>query len=410
MIETFMSNEQVPDQLLPEESHLLIVDDDPISASILEAQLSRHGFSIKSVSSGAECLAAMDGFLPLIVLLDIEMPDMDGYETCRQVRRQYDRSDLTIIFLSAHDSLDERLRAYDVGGDDFVPKPFDAEELHRKIAVAATIRAQRKEILQTNAMLEQSISTAIQSFSDTGAALRFARNAFGCQTLEALGTLIIDTMNTTQCVCHVYLEGSAALGSSMMTPRGPATPLEESVIGSMRSHDRIFQFKSRMIVNYDSVSILVINMPANDEVFAGRIRDHAATIAEIGQDVVTAISTRANMLLRAQDLKTVALQCNARAENLQSIIQAQQMEVRHELNKMTESIEAMYYKLGLSDQQEHIISQTVRDTVTSVTQLFGQYGKEFLSEASQMMEKLQTASTIDLSPPIHSKPTDELWG
>lgn len=395
---------------LPAGTHLLIVDDDPLASEMLSMALSKHGFAVQSVTSGSACLAAMDAFVPLVILLDIEMPGMDGYETCQSIRNRYDRSELTIIFLSIHDTLDERLRAYDVGGDDFVTKPFDAEEMQRKIGIAVAARAHRKESLATQQFLEESVHGAMQSFSDAGAALRFARGTLGCHTLNALGNLIIEAMHFTDSLCHVYLSGSAAAGTLMLTPSGPATPLEESVIVSMRSHDRIFQFKSRMIVNYEAVSILIVNVPITDEVLAGRIRDYAAIVAEVAQDAVANISLRADMLRQAEELQQLAQSCSDKTLTVQTIGQAQQMEVRQELAKMTERIEAMYYRLGLSDQQESIISDTVRDAVNEVIGLFSQYGNEFSQELVTIIDRLRKVSETRLDTVKQSNPADELWG
>ena len=107
---------------------VLIVDDDPITLGMLESNL-EDDFEVQTVDSGEACLATVQNFAPDLVLLDIEMPGIDGYETCRRLQEGRAGLSLPVIFVSSHDTLEERLMAYESGGTDFVIKPFDADEL-----------------------------------------------------------------------------------------------------------------------------------------------------------------------------------------------------------------------------------------------------------------------------------------
>lgn len=137
-----------------------------------------------------------------------------------------------------------------------------------------------------------------------GYVLKFVRGALGCRSLAALAGLVINSMGITHSKCLVQLRGSTAVGTLTMSPHGMASPLEESVFARIRAHGRIFQFKTRMIVNYDSVSLLVVDMPAKDEGLAGRIRDYAAIIADAAEDAVANISLRADAVQRATELNS----------------------------------------------------------------------------------------------------------
>ena len=148
---------------------LLIVDDEPVVARILDKILRKQGYEARTVDSGDDCLAIMEEFAPGVILLDIEMPDgIDGYETCRRVRSRFDRADLTIIFLSGHDTLEERLQAYDAGGDDFVAKPFDAEELQRKIDLAVDARIARQKLVEEKVSLKETADMAMHGYMRNG--------------------------------------------------------------------------------------------------------------------------------------------------------------------------------------------------------------------------------------------------
>jgi DNA-binding response OmpR family regulator len=389
---------------------LLIVDDDPFAAELMGALFAEQGNDVKLVESGAACLSVMAVFAPQVILLDIEMPGgIDGYETCRQLRSHFDRANLTIIFLSGHDSLDDRLRAYDAGGDDFVAKPFVAEELRRKIAIAIAARIRRRSLVDEKTLAEESVNVLMQGYDEIGTVLKFVRGALGCRSLAALAELIISSMRITRVKCMVQLRGSLAGGTLTMTPNGLATPLEASVFEHMRSHGRIFQFKTRMIVNYDSVALLIADMPTDDEALAGRIRDYAAIIAEAAEDAVANISLRADAVAHAMALKTLAEAGHAGIEQLQTTSRALQADTRFELERMVEKIESMYHRFGLSERQEAEISESARRSKEEVLKMFDHYGVDSNTQFAMILDGLNRASTYQIDMAAASAQAAEVW-
>jgi hypothetical protein len=103
-----------------------------------------------------------------------------------------------------------------------------------------------------------------------------------------MAALTIDSMASFGLKCHVQLRTATA--TLTLTPQGPASPLEESVIERSKAMGRIFSFGNRLIVNYDRVSLLVTNMPVADEPLCGRIRDQAA-ITNLGKERCQYVST-----------------------------------------------------------------------------------------------------------------------
>lgn len=137
---------------------VMVADDDEITRGLLSKSLN-NTFSTYSVFSGQACLAEIAAFKPEVVLLDIEMPGMDGYETCRRLREMHAPNERpAVIFISSHDTLDERLLAYDSGGDDFMAKPFVAEELRRKIAVGIGARIHQRSLVIEKQQAEESVN------------------------------------------------------------------------------------------------------------------------------------------------------------------------------------------------------------------------------------------------------------
>ena len=109
---------------------VLLVDDDEATLRVLELLLSRRGFEVVKAQTAEEGLRKAYRFQPDVVLLDINMPSMDGYEMCRRLREM---SDVPIIFLTALSNTEEVVHGLEVGADDFVTKPWDSDELIARI-------------------------------------------------------------------------------------------------------------------------------------------------------------------------------------------------------------------------------------------------------------------------------------
>jgi len=114
-------------------ARILAVDDDPVNLKVVEHVLSAEGHTILQARNGPEALAAIERERPDLVVLDVMMPEMNGYEVCRRVRQTPAIADVLIILLTAHSSVDSRLQGFEAGADDFMGKPFHPAELQAHV-------------------------------------------------------------------------------------------------------------------------------------------------------------------------------------------------------------------------------------------------------------------------------------
>ena len=110
---------------------LLLVDDEENLRSMLTAALRHSGFDVDVASSGREALERVPETRPDVVVLDVMMPDLDGFEVCRRIRN--DGSQVPVLFLTARDAIDDKVRGLTLGGDDYLVKPFSLEELVARV-------------------------------------------------------------------------------------------------------------------------------------------------------------------------------------------------------------------------------------------------------------------------------------
>jgi CheY-like chemotaxis protein len=112
---------------------ILIVDDEPIGRQLLEAILMPENYELLFAEDGGKAYNKTLEYLPDIILLDVMMPVMDGYEVCRKIRQNHDTAHITIFLITALDDRDSRIKGIDAGADDYISKPFDRVEILAKI-------------------------------------------------------------------------------------------------------------------------------------------------------------------------------------------------------------------------------------------------------------------------------------
>src|SRR5882757_8731068 len=122
----------------PGGERLLVVDDEADIADLLTTGLRFVGFDVRAANTGAEALAIAADFRPHLLVLDVMLPDIDGFELCRQIRR--DREQVGVVFLTARDRTEDAIAGLTVGGDDYISKPFSLDE------VVARIRAVMRRV------------------------------------------------------------------------------------------------------------------------------------------------------------------------------------------------------------------------------------------------------------------------
>ena len=115
----------------PERFRILVVDDEPNIVDVVSMALRYQGFTVESAGDGAGAIAAVSSFKPHLMVLDIMLPDMEGFAVAKRLGAQ--RARLPIVFLTARDATEDKVRGLTMGGDDYVTKPFSLEELVARI-------------------------------------------------------------------------------------------------------------------------------------------------------------------------------------------------------------------------------------------------------------------------------------
>ncbi|MBV1907179.1 MAG: response regulator, partial [Pseudomonadales bacterium] len=140
---------------------VLVVDDVLDNVKLLRYDLEDEGYTVYTASSGMECLAKAEELLPDIILLDIFMPDMDGYETCRRLKADKNLKDVPVILVSAKDLHENVVKGLDAGAQDFVAKPFQFPVVAARVRSQLRTKQVQDQLKQSNAQLLDARRTAI---------------------------------------------------------------------------------------------------------------------------------------------------------------------------------------------------------------------------------------------------------
>ncbi|MCL1465214.1 ATP-binding protein [Argonema galeatum] len=139
----------------PSKGNILVVDDQPNNLRVLSSMLTKHGYHVRKALNGQIAVSACQTVLPDLILLDIMMPNMDGYEVCQVLKADEKTREVPVIFISALDDVLDKVKAFRVGGIDYITKPFQIEEVLVRVTNQLTIQQQHRQLTEQNAKLQK---------------------------------------------------------------------------------------------------------------------------------------------------------------------------------------------------------------------------------------------------------------
>ena len=152
-----------PEQPLPFKANILVVDDHYDNLSLLTQVLSDQGYEVRVAPSGKLALKSASASPPDLILLDVMMPQMDGYEVCTRLKADKKTREIPVIFLSALGEALDKVKAFDVGGVDYITKPFDPVEVVARIKNQLRLREVELKLIEQNSLLQKQIESRRQA-------------------------------------------------------------------------------------------------------------------------------------------------------------------------------------------------------------------------------------------------------
>ncbi|MBL8399419.1 MAG: response regulator [Candidatus Accumulibacter sp.] len=350
-----------------DEYTIFVVDDVEAGRRMVAAVLA-EGNAIETFPSAADCLARLASKVPDLFLLDVDMPEMDGYTLCRQLKADSATSRVPVIFISALADLDSCLAGYDAGGDDFIVKPFKAAQLKQKVAVLRRT-AEGKVALEEQLAASDTLANLVLSNLDEYAVLiRFLRTLNGLENYRQVADEMLTMLRA------FGLDGAVQFHlpdfELTLSAAGESRPVEVSIFQLLRSMETLVAYKNRLAVNFSRASLLVNNMPLDDAEKCGRLRDHLAIAVETADAKLAAMRNRAENLATKEDiaalLRTVSRTVHQFSEKYETARYASSETVR----LLLAELDMLLDSLCLSENLENSIRQVIRTRTDQLIDAF----------------------------------------
>lgn len=377
----------------PEKSRILVADDDEIALGVLKATLEPE-FSVRCLDRSQDVLPALHDQVADLVVLDVEMPGQDGYTVCRHLREASDLGDLPIVFLSAHADIHERLRGYEAGGDDYLVKPFDPQELRAKIARLVQQHAREREREHAfSGQLDELTATVLSSadmVGEAGVVLDFQRSLMHCIDVQGVARALLQALGRYGLEGCVRIADGAGSSVSLNGRTFSCTALEMSLLDHLqasRGPSSIRPFGQHTGFCYGRVLLFVRDLCMDrpdgmDRATAermGRLIDNVALLIEGALSRLGALEAQGARRELDATRTVVAITRDALAD-ISARGHAQRMQTRQVFEHLSERLEEAYIHLGLTSAQEDLINELVRE--------HSQRAQDILNDSQRLEQKL----------------------
>jgi len=334
-------------------NQVLLVDDSPSDIQFLIENL-KDEFVLSVAKSGEKAIQLAENQpSPAVILMDVSMPGIDGYETCRKIKESPSTEGIEIIFVSAHDTTEEKLKGYDAGGSDYIIKPVQPAELKKKLRVALkTIEAKNNFQLETKSAIDTAM-TAIMDVGELGSVVDFLRRSFSTTSLRELASLLINTTDSLNLTSSVQIR--APNETINMSSSGNIPPLEIELMSRLSESVRIHQMGKRLILNFGYISQIIKNLP-DDEDKVGRLRDHLALIMEGAND-------KCRSLILSDEMRNLLIDSNETMDDIHQMQTRLKHETMEVIDNLMGDVQKSFLSYGLTEDQEELLLTVIKNAV-----------------------------------------------
>jgi CheY-like chemotaxis protein len=345
---------------------ILCVDDEPVNLTIME-ELLQDNYELSIVKSGESCLQQDDIQKPDLILLDVNMPEMDGLGSCARLKAHAETAEIPIIFVSALASQAELMAGYEAGGDDYITKPFSEEILQKKVQIVLASQRRKQELKKISDKAVEALMSNMNDTDELGMVIEFLHRCRTASTIDDLASNVFD------CLREFELDSSLLIldepENRVWFSDDIERPMESQILASLRVQDRVVRFGTRLAISSDHATILVRNLPSGQDKI-DRVRGYLAILIEA---LESRIHTMQSALLLEQRGQVLARVLQATRDNLGSIDDLHQQQKTRSgeiISALKVDIEKSITKLNLTKQQETALMKAVASTAAQIESVY----------------------------------------
>ncbi len=373
---------------------ILVVDDDKVPHSFIAKALSGSFFLVDAYS-GEEALKLLNEEKPDLILLDVEMPGINGYEVCEQIKSNQKTAQIPIIFLSANETLQSQMQGFEAGADDYIVKPFQTETLLAKIRVCINYLENSKQLSTRAAEAETTAMSAIASSSDWGQSIQFIEKSHNVSSVEQLVENFFAVTRNMGLKCSLLIQTNDEPLFFTSSP-GQVSPLESKLMEKLVSHNRFFDFDCRTQINYPYISLLVKNMPLDNMEHYGRIKDMLPALLSTSDIKINQINTLSALSEQTKEADNLFVSVTQELEGIIRTQKSQNAQGIQLLRNMLLELDQRLPHMGLEEDQEQYLLDRVdvaiaeaHDTISSTKQTQESF-QLIINQLKTLVESQQT--------------------
>ena len=343
---------------------ILVIDDDKFIHKVIRNALVVEGFELIYAHDGAEGLELASEKKPNIIILDIEMPNMNGYEVCEQLKQNEDTQEIPVVFLSSHTDLRARMQGYEAGAEDYLVKPFEKEDLVAKMRVLCKFLETQNSLKEVYFDAKEVARIALTTTSELSLAMQFVENSYSYvnYTDLAQALLISFAQFDTDCVLMVNDDKETLWFSS----DGNITPLEQEMLEMAERDKRFIDFGMRTIVNYQNLSALVRNMPLDNMERYGRLKDLFPVLMSAADVKINSIKAETATANQSLEVMETFGKIRGKLYFLAKTLIESQQQSNQILEGMVTELNTDLLRMGLEEDQEAQLLGQLDSTIAKV--------------------------------------------
>ena len=274
------------------QANILVVDDKPDNVRLLSTILTAQGYQVRKALNGQRAIATAQEFPPNLILLDVMMPEMNGYEVCAKLKASPQTSSIPVIFLSALDDVVDKVKAFDVGAVDYITKPFNSKEVLARVANQLTIQSQQQLLQEQTKQLEEVVKrlqNEIKERQGVEVALRLSQKKSDRLLLNILPAAIVENLKKGQGAAADRFDSATVLFADIVGFTSLAARI--SPLELVNLLNKIFSKFDQLTEKHD---LEKIKTSGDAYMVAGGVpvprADHAEAIADMALDMQEAIA------------------------------------------------------------------------------------------------------------------------
>lgn len=343
---------------------ILAIDDDKFVQKMIARALNSDSILVRAAVCGEQGVDLANHTVPDIILLDVEMPGINGYETCERLRSNPVTQQVPIIFLSSHSSLRERMQGYEVGGDDYLVKPFENENLQARVKILIKYKNERISLLEQYKLAQKTAVEALTGTSELGLAMRFMEKSIAYETTEELMSGLFEGIERLELNCCAMVQNK--LGFSWHTLKEAISPIEKELLELADKDSRFLDFGQRTIVNFPMVSLLVRNMPLDDMERYGRAKDLLPIFLSAVNVKLNSIETQTALRQQNHDMLNSFKDIRQNLFDMGSTVIDNREGSKTITDKLIQELHSDLLRMGLEEDQEDYLVERIDEVINEV--------------------------------------------